>query len=59
VVLADDIRIDDLEGLMIGIRQMRGVLKVVPEVTGLDDFVADMRAKTEIKQKIYDVLREL
>jgi len=57
VIFEKDIREDDAE-VLIG-AWFRGVLDVKPQVANLETLVAEARAKSEVRQKIYDVLRQL
>jgi hypothetical protein len=57
VILETDMRDDDCEPLMDAIRRLRGVLKVEPRgVSDGDFYVALIRAKNEIRDKIFKVL---
>ncbi len=57
VVLEKDTRTDDLEGLCEAICQMRGVLRVEPNIVTMDDWVAESRIKIELTRKIYEALK--
>jgi hypothetical protein len=57
VVLDRDIRDDDAEPLLKAILMLRGVLSVEPHVVGVESVVAEMRAKSELREKLLDVLR--
>lgn len=57
VVLEDDIRSDDAEALLAAIRQLRGVLTVRGNVPNPDFFTAETRAKREIGEKLWEVLK--
>ena len=56
VVLEQDIRSDDAEGLIKAIEQMRGVLKVTGTVSDYRDLVAQTRARTELGKQLWAVL---
>lgn len=57
VALDHDIREDDAEALIAAIRQLRGVLAVTGNVVTSSDWVAESRAKEEMRRKIYEALR--
>jgi hypothetical protein len=58
VVLDEDIRIDDLEPLINAIYMFRHVVKVDPNVTnGSEMYVAEVRVKAELRQKIFDLVK--
>lgn len=57
VVLDRDIRSDDAESLIAAIRLLRGVLSVEPLVSTPDTWMAEERAKSELKRKIFDALK--
>lgn len=57
VVLGHDMREDDAESLMDAIRHMKGVIRVAGDVTSSDEYVAEMRVKTELSMKLWDVLK--
>lgn len=59
VVLASDIREDDAQPTLDAIKQIRGVIGVEPMVASPMDFVADMRAKNDVKQKFIDFWKSL
>ncbi len=56
VVLAHDIRTDDVEPLVQAIGHLRGVLSVTPNVSDYAAHVGEERARQEIRQKILDVV---
>lgn len=57
VVLEKDIRSDDAERLIDAIHMLRGVLSVVPNVADSTTWMAEERAKIELKNKIFEVLK--
>jgi hypothetical protein len=59
VVLEEDIREDDAEGLIAAIGHMRGVLDVTGVVTDLDSHMAEVRVRQELSGKVLDLAREL
>ena len=58
VTLDRDIRIDDVQHLVDAIRMLRGVMSVDENITDISDHVAEMRAKTEMNNKLMDIIRE-
>lgn len=56
VALERDIREDDVEALVDAIRMMRGVMGVETHVTDEADWVADERARREVRDKIQAIL---
>lgn len=56
VVLEQDTRDDDAQALIQAIAQLRGVLKVEPNVARVADFVGQERARHELGQKLLKVL---
>lgn len=58
LVLEKDMRIDDAEDLIKALYQIRGVIKVQPNVTDYNALMAYSRARTELQEKLWDVLRE-
>jgi len=57
VVLDHDIRSDDAEVLVSAIKQLRGVLNVIPNVVeNLTDEIAEARVRQELSKKLWAVL---
>lgn len=56
VVLEKDLRADDAEALLTAIRQLRGVISVQANVTGIADHIALERARREIYDKLWSAL---
>jgi hypothetical protein len=56
VVLDEDIREDDADGLLTAIRQLRGVLDVTPHVANSETQIAIQRARSELGKKLWEVL---
>ncbi|MEE9214815.1 MAG: hypothetical protein V3U54_08495 [Thermodesulfobacteriota bacterium] len=52
VVLKDNIREDDAEGLINAIKQLRGVLSVKGHVTDIETHIAEDRVRHELGQKL-------
>lgn len=57
VVLEEDIRSDDAEDLINAIKMLRGVLSVTPHVTDIESHFSQERARRELIQKLWDVLK--
>lgn len=57
VVLEKDMREDDAKALLSAISQLRGVLSVSGNVADLTEYMAVERARHELGQKLWDVLR--
>jgi hypothetical protein len=58
VVLADDIREDDVQPLLDAIALLRGVVRVEMHVADLDAYIAKEQAKAFYRSKIFDVLTD-
>lgn len=56
VVLEEDMREDDAQAIIAAISQLRGVLRVAGEVTDLRAYIAEQRAKRELRIKILELL---
>ncbi len=59
VVLEENIRIDECDHLLNAIRCLRGVLKVEPHVANADSYIAEMRAKTELFNRMHALLLDM
>lgn len=59
VVLERDIREDDAEAVINALKMVRGVIDVKPVESNIDAEISGVRARTEVRQKIYNVLKEL
>lgn len=55
VILEENLRIDDAEPLLQAIKQMRGVLKVEPHTTNIDGLAAEVRARADIAQRLFEL----
>jgi hypothetical protein len=56
VSLEKDLREDDAAATLNAIRQIKGVIDVVPELTSAHVHIAEARAQREIEKKILSVL---
>ncbi len=55
VVLDRDYRSDDAQAILDAIRMIKGVVAVEGNVLKPDDFIARVRVREEIREKIWDV----
>ena len=58
VTLDADVREDDLEPIVNAIRQIRHVLSVDQHVSDIAQHSAKIRARTELQEKLWKVLRD-
>ena len=58
VALEDDIREDDAEAIMSAILQLRGVIKVSGNVSNIDSWTADGRAKHKLGMKLWAIIND-
>ena len=56
VVLDKDLRSDDAEATLVALRQIRGVIDVVPQITNVESLMAESRAETDLRSKILEAL---
>lgn len=56
VVLDKNIRDDDAENTIIALKNIKGVIGVIPNINSISDTVAGARAKSEIINKILDLV---
>jgi len=59
VVFDKDIRSDDAERLINAIKMIKGVLSVEPNVSNVDSHIAYSKARQDISEKLWEVLREI
>lgn len=59
VVLERDIRDDDAEVIINAIKAIRGVLDVHGNVSDVESFVAQSRAKSEVIQELYTLIGKI
>ena len=57
VTLDNNIRADDSEQIINAIHMLMGVIDVTPVVSDITSIMAESKAKDEIRQKIWDILR--
>ncbi len=58
VTLDRDIREDDAQPILEALKMIKGVLKVTPYITGMEDYMLGERAKVEICQKMHKFICE-
>jgi hypothetical protein len=56
VLLEKDTRIDDCEAILTAIRMTKGVLKATPNVVETRDWMAEERARHELRKKLWEAL---
>lgn len=56
VVLAENVRTDDIEALQNAIRQFKGVIAVDGNIADPDGYMAEQRALDKLREKIAAVL---
>lgn len=59
VVLEKDMRDDDIEHIKLAIMAIRGVLKVNNNIVDTSDYVAQMRANSAVKDKLFELIKSL
>lgn len=57
VVLGNDMRDDDAEGLMDAICHLKGVINVKGNISDPSHFVAESRVKSELSLKLWEILK--
>lgn len=58
VLLEKDLKDEDAEPLIAAIKQLRGVLDVTPTVSNMIGILAEERARRELIDKLWSVLKE-
>jgi hypothetical protein len=56
VILEKDIRDDDAEHILDAIKMIKGVLNVKGNVTSPDTWMAEERARVDLRKKLFNVL---
>jgi len=56
VALSKDIRDDDAEKIIEAIKQLKGVEGVTGNIVDPDSYVAEMRVKNAVSEKLYEAL---
>lgn len=56
LILAEDTREDDAEALIEALKQFRGVIDVVGNVSGFETRIAYARARTELRARLFAAL---
>jgi hypothetical protein len=57
VVLDRDIREDDAEVLISAIKMIKGIIDVKGNVSSPETWMAEERAKSELRTKLYEILK--
>lgn len=58
VILNKSYRDDDLEATINAIKQIKGVIKVTPQVEDITFIMAKTQSKRELREKLYKVLED-
>lgn len=58
VVLEENIRSDDAEPILEAIRMIKGVIRVTPNVVGLESHIAYQKAAYHLRGRLWDALNE-
>jgi hypothetical protein len=56
VVLENDIRDDDAEPILDAIRMIKGVIRVTPNVSDIDNHIAYQKAEYHLRGRLWDAL---
>jgi hypothetical protein len=59
VVLDKDYRDDDVEFIINAIGMIKGVIRVGQIEASQDDWVTESRIRNDVKEKLYELMREL
>lgn len=59
VVLTKDIREDDAEAVIAALKMIKGVLTVKPITGDMATMVIESRMKNELRDRLYQVIKEL
>jgi len=58
VTLEKDVRIDDVEVILIAFKMIKGVAQVEPSISTSDDHMNRERLKWELRDKFYEFMKE-
>lgn len=56
VVLEENLRVDDAERILDALRMVRGVISADGNIADPDSHMAEVRARTDLHQKMFDVI---
>jgi hypothetical protein len=56
VVLDRDLREDDAAATIAALEQIKGVIKVTPNVVDMESIVAESRVRNELGRKLWEIL---
>lgn len=58
VVLADNIREDEVEEIVTALSMVRGVIDVTEHIVNPGYYIAETRIRSELKQKLWEIINE-
>jgi hypothetical protein len=59
IVLESDVREDDAQTLINAILMLKGVLSVEGNVSSVADYVAESRVKTEVRNRLFEIITSI
>ena len=59
IVLESDVREDDAQTLINAILMLKGVLSVEGNVSSVTDYVAESRVKTEVRNRLFEIITSI
>ena len=59
IVLENDVREDDAQTLINAILMLKGVLSVEGNVSSFADYVAESRVKTEVRNRLFEIITSI
>jgi hypothetical protein len=59
IVLENDVREDDAQTLINAILMLKGVLSVEGNVSSVTDYVAESRVKTEVRNRLFEIITSI
>jgi hypothetical protein len=59
IVLESDVREDDAQTLINAILMLKGVLSVEGNVPSFADYVAESRVKTEVRNRLFEIITSI
>jgi len=59
IVLENDVREDDAQTLINAILMLKGVLSVEGNVSSVTDYVAETRVKTEVRNRLFEIITSI
>lgn len=58
VILEKEIREDDAEAVVTALKMVKGVLRVVPKIGAVEQYIANERARHELQMDLWKFLNE-